>query len=140
MSRNRFIDLANALCVLANVDPPALPTDGGAIAVDGVDFFVQYDENIAFEHLLVYCEFGLPPASRLVDGYEALLVANLLVHGAANPSFMLGPAKQVVFGYRCALQALQASALLDICQTFSAQARAWRVDHFLDASPQGATQ
>ena len=73
MSRSRFIDLANAFCTLANIDQPASIVEGNAIEVDGVDFFLQYDEQFSPDHLMVYCDFGNPPAGRLLEAYQALL-------------------------------------------------------------------
>lgn len=133
MSRSRFIDLANEFCVLANVDQPTLLVEGNAIEVDGVDFFLQYDEEFSPDHLVVYCDFGLPPAVRLLEAYEALLETNMIVYGANSPSFMLGPDKRVVFGYQCRLQELKAPELLDIFLNLAEQARDWRTDHFLEA-------
>lgn len=133
MSRSRFIDLANAFCTLANIGQPALLLEGSAIEVDGVDFFLQYDEHILPDQLVVYCDFGLPPAAQLQAAYEALLETNMLVYGANAPAFMLDLDKRVVFGYQCRLQELKAPELMDIFLTLAGQARDWRLDHFLDA-------
>jgi len=133
MSRSRFIDLANAFCLLAKIDQPTALVEGNAIEVDGVDFFLQYDEQLAPEHLVLYCDFGFPPAARLLDAYQALLETNMIVYGANAPAFMLGPDRQVVFGYGCPLQDLQAPELLDIFVNLAAQARDWRTDYFLEA-------
>lgn len=133
MSRSRFIDLANDFCALANLDQPALLVEGHAVAVDGIDFFLQYDEEYAPEHLVVYCDFGMPPAGRLLEAYEALLETNMIVYGANSPAFMLGPDKAVVFGYQCRLHELRAPELLDIFLNLAGQARDWRLDYFLEA-------
>lgn len=131
MSRTRFIELANAFCVLANVDQPASMVAGSPVQVDGVDFFLQYDEEFAPDNLVVYCDFGEPPPARLLDAYAALLETNMIVYGANSPCFMLGPDKRVVFGYQCRLHELRAPELLDIFLNLAEQARDWRTDHFL---------
>lgn len=133
MSRSRFIDLANEFCTLANVDQPAALAAGNPIEVDGVDFFLQYDEELSPEHVVVYCDFGTPPAARLLDAYTALLETNMIVYGANAPSFMLGPDRHVIFGYQSRLQDIRALELLDIFLNLAAQARDWRTDYFLDA-------
>jgi hypothetical protein len=133
MSRTRFIDLANEFCALNNVAQPKLLVECHPIEVEGVDFFLQYDEQFSPEHLVVYCDFGLPPAERLLDAYRALLETNMIVYGAGSPAFMLGPDKRVLFGYHCRLMELKAPQLLDIFVNLAAQARDWRTGHFLQA-------
>lgn len=132
MSRTRFINLANEFCALAGVDQPALMVQGHAIEVDGVDFHLQYDEEFSPDHVVVYCDFGAPPAARLLEAYAALLETNMIVYGANSPAFMLGPDKRVVFGYQCRLQEIKAPELLDIFLNLANQARDWRLDHFLE--------
>lgn len=133
MSRHRFIDLANEFCALANIDQPALLLEGKPIEVDGVDFFLQYDEQFSPEHLVLYCDFGRPPAERVLEAYQVLLEANMIVYAAGSPSFMLSPDQRVVFGYQCQLRELKAPQLLDIVLNLAEQAREWRAGFFLEA-------
>lgn len=134
MSRSRFIDLVNEFCVLAQLDEPALLVGGSAIQVGGVDFIIQYDEEHSPEHLIVYCDFGHPPADRLLDAYEALLETNMVIYGASSPSFMLGPDKRVTFGYQCLLADVRAPELLSLFGNLAEQAKDWRSDHFIGVS------
>ncbi|MPS30696.1 CesT family type III secretion system chaperone [Pigmentiphaga sp.] len=134
MSRNRFIDLVNEFCALARLDQPAQLAEGHAVEVDGVDFIFQYDEEYAPEHVMLYCDFGVPPEERLLDVYEALLETNMIVYGASSPAFMLGPDKRVTFGYQCRLADVRANQLIGILQKLAGQAKDWRTDHFLEAS------
>ncbi len=131
MSRSRFIELTNDFCELAHVDQPELMVQGNAIAVDGVDFFVQYDEELSPDHLIVYCDFGEPPPARRLEAYQALLETNMLVYAANSPAFMLGPDQRVVFGYQCRLNEVRAPELMNIFLNLAEQARDWRTDHFL---------
>ncbi|TWC67344.1 CesT family type III secretion system chaperone [Herbaspirillum sp. SJZ099] len=133
MSRSRFIELTNDFCAIANIDQPELMVQGNAIEVDGIDFFVQYDEEFAPDHLIVYCDFGMPPQERLLDAYQALLETNMLIYAANSPAFMLGPDRRVTFGYQCRLNELRAPELMTILLNLAEQARDWRTDHFLDA-------
>jgi len=134
MSRNHFIDLANEFCRLANLDDPASLAAGRAIEVDGIDFVLQYDEQYTPEHVLLYCDFGLPPEDRLVPAYEALLEANMLIYGDSSPSFMLGPDKRVTLGYQCRLPDIHAVALIGVMHNLAEQAKNWRADYFLETA------
>src|SRR5450830_1111950 len=100
MSRQRFIELATDLCALAQLPEPERLLEGNAIEVNGVDFYLGYDEETAPGQLVVYCDFGAPPKERLLDVYEALLEANMVVYGNNSPAFMLSPDKRVAFGYQ----------------------------------------
>ncbi len=133
MSRSHFIDLVNEFCALADVDQPILLVQGHPLEVDGVDFFVQYDEHSAPEQLALYCAFGPPAPERLLDAYQALLEANMILSGTGTAAFMLGPDQQVLFNYQCRLLELKAAELLGIFRTLAEQARAWRSGYFLTA-------
>lgn len=133
MSRSRFIDLANDFCALAKLDQPALLVEGNAIEVDGVDFFLQYDEEYSPDHVMVYCDFGVPPQEHLLAAYEALLETNMIIYGANCPSFMLGPDKRVSFGYQCRLTDIRAPELMGVFLNLAGQAKDWRIDYFIEA-------
>lgn len=134
MSRNRFIDLVNEFCALVGLDQPELLARGNSVEVDGVDFVFQYDEEYAPEHVMLYCDFGVPPEERLLDVYEALLETNMIVYGGSSPAFMLGPDKRVTFAYQCRLADVKAKHLIDILHKLAGQAKDWRTDYFLEAS------
>ncbi len=133
MSKSRFIDLAHDFCSLAKLDQPALLMEGKAIEVDGIDFFLQYDEEYSPDHVMVYCDFGVPPSARLLQAYEALLETNMIIYGANCPAFMLGPDKRVSFGYQCQLADIKAPQLMGIFLNLAEQARDWRTDYFIAA-------
>lgn len=131
MSRQRFIELATDLCALAQLPEPERLLEGNAIEVNGVDFYLGYDEETAPGQLVVYCDFGVPPKERLLDVYEALLEANMVVYGNNSPAFMLSPDKRVAFGYQYELGKVMPQQLMGLFVNLAEQAVDWRSSYFL---------
>jgi len=131
MSRQRFIELATDLCALAQLQEPERLLEGNAIEVNGVDFYLGYDEETAPGQLVVYCDFGAPPKERLLDVYEALLEANMVVYGNNSPAFMLSPDKRVAFGYQYELGKVMPQQLMGLFVNLAEQAVDWRSSYFL---------
>lgn len=131
MSRQRFIELATDLCALAQLPEPERLLEGNAIEVNGVDFYLGYDEETAPGQLVVYCDFGAPPKERLLDVYEALLEANMVVYGNNSPAFMLSPDKRVAFGYQYELGKVMPQQLMGLFVNLAEQAVDWRSSYFL---------
>lgn len=137
MSRQRFINLAKDFCTLARLEQHELLLQGYAVEVEGIDFHLEYDEDTAPDHLMVYCDFGEAPAERLAESYAALLEANMVIYSQLAPTFMLAPDRRVALGYRYELAAMAPPLLLGLMVNLAQQAQQWRIDHFL--APETAT-
>ncbi|EJL88950.1 Tir chaperone protein (CesT) [Herbaspirillum sp. CF444] len=134
MSKALFVELASKFCQLARLPEPERLLEGNAIEVDGVDFYLAYDEEEEPDHLVVYCDFGIPPAERRLEAYEALLEVNMAMYGSNPPAFMLSPGKRVALAYHYHLKEIVAEQLMNLCAGVAGQAREWRQDYFLSAA------
>lgn len=131
MSNALFVQLGEKFCQLAGLPEPQRLLEGSAVEVDGVDFYLVYDEEDEPDHLIVYADFGAPPAERRLDAYEALLEVNMAMYGSHPPAFMLSPGKQVALAYHYHLQELTAEQLMHLCIGVASRAHEWRRHYFL---------
>jgi hypothetical protein len=134
VSKERFIKLASGFCRLAKLPQPEKLIEGHAVEVDGVDFYLAYDEENSPDHVMVYCDFGTPPQDRLLAAYQALLEANMIVYGSNAPAFMLSPSKKVTLAYQYRVDEVVPEQLMGLFANLSGQAGAWRSHYFLDAA------
>jgi len=134
MSKEMFVELANGFCRLANLAEPERLMAGNAIEMDGVNFYLGYDEDAEPAHIVIYCDFGRPPQDRLLKAYETLLEFNLAMYGSHSPAFMLSPSKAVTLGYHYRLGEVGPEQLIHLMSSLVDQAKQWRLHHFLDAA------
>lgn len=134
MSNALFVQLGDKFCQLAGLPEPNRLLEGNAVEVDGVDFYMVYDEEGEPDHLVVYADFGTPPAERRLDVYEALLEVNMAMYGSHPPVFMLSPDKHVALAYHYHLTELTAEKLMNLCVDVASRAREWRRHYFLSGA------
>src|SRR5450830_538609 len=132
MSKEKFIALAADFCTLSHLPEPQRLLEGNPIEVDGVDFYLAYDEDEQPDHVMVYCDFGTPPPERLLAAYQILLEMNMTIYGGNAPSFMLSPTQRVSLGYHYRLGEVGPEQLMHLISSLAVQAKDWRNHHFLN--------
>lgn len=132
MSKEHYVDLMTRFCHLVKLEGPEKIFEGNAIEINGVDFYLGYNQETDPEVVVVYADFGIPPQERLLDAYEALLEANMAIYGSNSPAFMLSPGKSVTLAYHYRLGHVSAEQLAKLLATLAEQAKEWRKNFFLE--------
>jgi len=134
MSKELYVDLMTNFCKLVKLDGPEKIFEGNVIEIDGVDFYLGYNQETDPEIVVVYADFGTPAQERLLDAYEALLEANMAIYGSNSPAFMLSPDKRVTLAYHYRLGQVSAEQLTMLLGTLAEQAKEWRKHYFLEGN------
>lgn len=133
MSIERYRALIDRLCAALAIDAAPGMYQAAHLTVDGVDFILLHGGLLVPDSVVMHCEFGaLPTASR-----ERILLRLL-----ETQSHLFGVCMPV-FGYDAASNCLtlmcrfplqddeQAHATLELLHFFSAMAKRWVADHFI---------
>jgi hypothetical protein len=131
LNKERYIRLIEDFCRLSQLNDPLRIIDGGPVEVGDVSFSLLYSEKINPMVLLVYCEFGVPPAAREADAYRVLLQRNLTRYdGNGGPVFSLsGRTGRVLCANRLPLEHATAEQLNTLLSDMADQAQQWRADY-----------
>jgi hypothetical protein len=139
MNHSQFVSLIEGFCKECGLDQPERILHGGPIAVGDVVFSLIYSEQVNPELIFVYCDFGSVPPGQEMEAYRALLEANMFLYTGSGPAFTLSSETgRVVLAEHYKMSAITPKELREKLVKLAEQAKAWRVDHFLDRSPRAA--
>jgi hypothetical protein len=104
--------------------------DGGAIQIAGVVFSFIYDAEIDSRLMILYTDFGEPPAEREATVYYELLKRNFVA--GKGPVFTVSPITgHVVHVEHFRLDELTAALLAGRMASMAEEANDWRLTHFM---------
>lgn len=136
MSSQRHRDLIDALCRLAGIADAAAVHQHGNLRVSDVDFTLLPVAQAGGEMLLVYCDFGRPPAHEREKALQRVLELNLLLYGGEGPGFSFNrESGHVLLMAQLRLESASAEAVLTVVRSMALFAQRWRTDHFLGDEP-----
>lgn len=140
MSRDRYVHLIEEFCQSSKLGEPARVVQGGAIDFDDIPFSLLYSKKINPAALLIYGEFGTPPAGQEAEALRILLQKNLRSYdGDGGPAFTMSTSGKVLIAHRLPLSDASARQLHDLLSDLADKAKLWRKDFRLDKPATNAT-
>jgi hypothetical protein len=139
MSNKDFIKLIEGFCTLAGIGQAEQVLRDKALMIDEVAFSLAHDDDIDPARFLIYVDFGPLPARRELEVCLSLMEANLFLKAQDGPVFAVSPARKNVtlVGSR-RLADTGPDDLRNALVDFSAKARLWRKNYFIELKPAAA--
>ena len=132
MSTPKYIALIKELCQLANISDAQALAPTADFVVDDIGFTVIEAGHNGEEALVLFCDFGLPPAAQREQVLAQLLHLNLAMQGVNTPAFAMNPdSGHVLLTRRVVIDTLSASDVLQIMSEHAVHAMEWRQHQYL---------
>lgn len=132
MSTSNYVELIAELCKLAQMPSSQAHEPTADFVVDDIGFTVIESGHNGEEALTLFCDFGLPPATKREQVLAQLLYMNLAMQGINTPAFAMNPdTGHVLLTRRIPIEYLSASNVLQMMAEHSAHAVAWREHQYL---------
>ncbi|MDO8301082.1 CesT family type III secretion system chaperone [Lacisediminimonas sp.] len=136
--RRRFIDLVEDVFRDLGFPPPAMTHEPSEplsmeIEVDEVSFEVVHVPDQRPQHILIECNFGLPPPGQVVPVLTRLLQVNLIMAREHQATFGADSRTgAVIFTSSESLAETNARALMDEMRALAKRAKEWRRSYYLE--------
>lgn len=129
-----YRQLVDDLCKACGIADSAGMMENCILVIDDVVFTLMEGSFIDDDTLMLYCDFGEPPAELYALVLRRILESNFFMYGNNNaPDFSFNPdTGRLVLMSRMPLSAATADKLLYLMGEYADYATLWRRTYFLD--------
>ncbi|MBB5391375.1 MULTISPECIES: type III secretion chaperone CesT [unclassified Herbaspirillum] len=134
MSIERYRALVERLYVTLGIDAAPGMTQAAHLSIDGIEFHLFHGGLLAPDSVIMHCVFGVLPVASRESILLRLLHTQSRLFGVCAPVFSHDASNdRITLMCRFPLQDdEQARSTLELLQFFSAMAKRWGADHFIE--------